>query len=41
MYIATLFNKENVYKLLNLELFMLYYKINRRQYCVMSLEKNN
>lgn len=41
MCIATLFNKENIYKLLNLELFMLHYKINRTQYCVMSLEKNN
>lgn len=34
MCIATLFNKEDVYKLLKLELFILCHKINRAQYCL-------
>lgn len=39
MHVIALFNKENVYKLLNLELFMLYLNINRAQNCGIYLEK--
>lgn len=39
MYVTALFNKENIYKLLNLELFMLYLNINRTRNCGIYLEK--